>query len=116
MKPTYTGSRVVTVASREAGSHRDSATQRRSPNDSRRRTPQAKTVGATIVKENVGANVEVIMTDESTIYPMGTEKDAWDVQTMNDQPFSRVCGWKRPYEHSGVGLLPAQAWHCWHVA
>ncbi len=68
-----------------------------------------------IISANVGGHVEVILTDESTIYPWALDKIAAK-QAPHDQPHAPVCARRRSHEHRGIGVLAAQARYCGNVA
>jgi transposase-like protein len=74
----------------------------------------AKTVGE-IVKENVGANVEVIITDESTIYPWALEKMHKDVhRTINHSREYAVGNVHTNTVESAFSLLKRGIFGTWH--
>ena len=68
-----------------------------------------------IINANIGGHVEVIMTDESAIYPWALEK-MHAAKAPNDQPLARVCSRRRSHKHGRIRVFPAEARHRWLVA
>jgi len=80
------------------------------------RAENAKSASAReIIKANIGSHVEVIMTDESAIYPRALGQYAKE-PTQDCEAYTGMRPSRRAHEYRGIGVLSSQTRYCWNVA